>query len=247
MKSPAFDLGQTLIVGLLVLAVSACGGSATTWRPIDVRSPPERAPETSLIKADDAVLSDADIHRIMAVKPTLPKVLRIAIFHLHHASTDQASYEPERKTDDELTAGTAGFVRQLRALPGVVDASYLPRFLAPKEPTLAHVRQAAARYRADVAFVFTSTCQLDRLVKVFKANQAKAYCATDAALVDVRNGTIPFVGRSRRDIVLDESDDDMHLEETVRRVELSAIDLALQDTARDLGVFFERSLRGPAL
>jgi hypothetical protein len=242
MKDSAFQSCHALGGVLLALAASACGGAATTWRPVEVHSPPERAPETSLIKSDDAVMSDAEIHHLMSVKPTLPKVLRMAIFHLHHVGTDQAAWEPQSAKDDELTATSSGFVRQLRSLPSVVDASYLPRFVAPKEPSLGHVRQAAARYQADVAFVFTSTCQLYSTFKLFAADEAKAYCATDAALVDVRTGTIPFVARARRDLLLDESDDDMQLQDTVRRAELGAIDLALQDTARDLGLFFQRSL-----
>jgi hypothetical protein len=245
MNHSCFDLSSALGIALLALAASACGAS-TTWRPIDVQSPPARAPEASLIKSDDAVMSDAEIHQLMAVKPTLPKLLRMAIFHLHHVGTDQAAWEPQSAKDDELTATNSGFVRQLRALPNVVDASYLPRFVVPKEPSLGHVRQAAARYQADVAFVFTSTCQLYSTFKLFAADEAKAYCATDAALVDVRTGTIPFVARSRRDLLVEKGDTDMQLQDTVRRVELSAIDLALQDTTRDLGIFLERSLKTPA-
>jgi hypothetical protein len=247
MTNSTFDPLKRFAAVLLAVAASACGGGAisTPRRPIDVDGPPAQAPEASLIKSDATIMSDAEIHALLSARPALPKELRIAILHLHHKGTDRASYAPVSTIDDGLTATSAGFIEKLRALPQVIDASYLPRFLAPKEPSLAHVRQAAARYQADLAFVFTSTCQLFEQYKVFAANEGKAYCATDAALVDVRTGTIPFVTRARRELLLDESDADMQVQDTARRAELGAIDLALQDNARDLGAFLQRSLRSP--
>jgi hypothetical protein len=107
------------------------------------------------------------------VRPVLRDRLRVAVLHLGHRSVDFAwlyHAEPVPATWLQEKLFTA-----LHGAAGVHDASYLPSFLIPVKLTVAHLREAAARYQADLLLVFQTECRTHQEYRLFQASRAKAY------------------------------------------------------------------------
>jgi hypothetical protein len=115
-----------------------------------------------------------------------------------------------------------------------LDASYLPAFLYGATPTIARLREAAARQQADLLFMFSTDCDLHQAYHAFSADEARALCHADSALLDVRTGLVPFVSRAEETITLSEADDEFSIEETIRRAETRGVDAAMRTNAEAL-------------
>jgi hypothetical protein len=103
-----------------------------------------------------------------------------------------------------------------------------------------HLREAAARFQADVVFVYRTDCQAYERYRFFQASQAKAFCSAESALLDVRSGIVPFTTRSLRDFTVAEESSDAGFLETVRNAETHAFTAALEENARGLNGFLSR-------
>ena len=139
-----------------------------------------------------------------------------------------------------MIASNPAFVATLRHTTMIKDASYLPVFLVSASPTIAQLREAGARYQADVVLLFSTNCRLYPEYKLFEANEVRAYCSADSALLDVRTGLVPWVSRSGEDITVKEAGSEYHLGETIQRAELAGIDRAMQANALELVLFLKR-------
>ncbi len=232
--------GALIGAGLLSLFTATCSSVASRPHERLQMSGDETAGPLSLFPDDQAVLADADIERILQARPVLRDRLRIAVLHIGHRSVDFAwlyHSEPVPATwlQEKLFAS-------LNAAAGVHDASYLPSFLIPPKRTIGHLREAAARYQADLLLVFQSECRTHQQYRFFQASQAKAYCLADAGLLDVRTGLVPFTSRAVQEYLLEEHRSDLDLGDTVRRSEQTAVEAAMAENAQNL-VTFLGSLR----
>src|SRR5690606_26091399 len=144
---------------------------------------------------DAVVLSDAEIARILDAEARLPRAPRLALVHLRHDS-------PDASVDSRSLPRDVGpqLVQQLRYSRLFADASYLPGFLHARAPTMGQLREAAARYQAELIFVFSTDCALSHELGFLSDDQARARCHADAALVDVRTGLVPFGSRAERTV-----------------------------------------------
>jgi hypothetical protein len=131
------------------------------------------------------------------------------------------------------------FMDSLRGATAIIDASYLPGFLISKSPTLAQLREAAARYQADLVLLFTTSCRLYPQHNLLASSEVRAYCSADSAVLDVRTGLVPFVSRGGDDLVLKETQKDLRLSETVQRAELDGVDRAMELNAARLIKFLQ--------
>jgi hypothetical protein len=228
---------------LPLVLTAACAPYATHARDVRVAEPAAEPPATSLIPTDAHALTDAEIHQILAAQPTLPPRIRVGLVHLSHRSLDEwfGEQDPQR-----MIASNPHLVATLRHTEMVKDASYLPVFLVSASPTIAQLREAGARYQADVVLVFSTNCRLYPEYKLFEANEVRAYCSADSALLDVRTGLVPWVSRSGQDITVKEARSEYHLGETIQRAELAGIDRAMQSNATELVLFLRRVTSTPA-
>ena len=236
----------TLVAAVLAAFSLACTTVAT--QPSDrfaVQSEYSAAePNASLFPSDAEILSDEQIRRILETRVAVPDRARIALLHLNHRSLGRyfswSNYyggtAAERLADDAL-------VRDLRESPSIADAAYLPSLLLPAERSVPRLREAAARFQSDLLFVYATDCQVFSRYRVFKADESKAQCTAEAALLDVRTGVVPFTAKAEEEFVVEQRKSDADFAETIERAEASAAQAAVRSTARSLVDFLAASHR----
>jgi hypothetical protein len=227
-----------LPASILLVALSSCASVATQPRPErDLKAAEGDSKEPlSLFPSDTATLTDAEIAHILDVNVRLRSRVRLAVLHLDHRSVDfgwlYGGGAPVGWLNAEMFA-------VLRKLDRVYDASYLPSVLIPSKLTVAHLREAGARYQADLLLIFRTECRTHQQYRLFRASRAKAYCLADASLLDVRTGIMPFTSRATRDYLIEEKESEIDLAETVRRSEQTAVEAAMLENANNLASFLK--------
>ena len=184
----------------------------------------------SLFSGDAATLSDEAIQRILAYDYEPPALSRVALmpfgrelWSMWSEELALASEEMQKEVLDEL-----------RASPRIYDASYLPSILVPENRTVPHLREAAARYQADLLLVYRSFCQSFERYRIFAADESRAYCGVEAVLLDTRTGLVPFTTVSRHAFDAVENRADKNFRETRLRAQLDATAAALGDVSAEV-------------
>lgn len=225
-------------VGLFLITLF-CAGCAVAPQAQRASSSPapyalqEYQSPQSLFSGDAAVLSDADIDRILKFSYVLPKQARVAVLSLGQELW--FGYSDELARGGEEIRGR--FTAQLKAAPTVTTASYLPSLLIPKNRSVAYFREAAARYQADLLVVYQSSCRTYEKYRLFSASSSKSFCNIEALVLDVRTGIVPFTTVATQEFVASQSDADANFGETMRKAELSAIRDALGKIGNDIAVY----------
>jgi hypothetical protein len=230
---------------LTLLIASGCASVATQQPARPIAEGVEQPSPASLFPSDSAVLDDAEIGRILRTQVRLPAHVRVALLHVDHRSAGRYygwySHVLGRTATPKVELNPS-LVETLRSSSKIQDASYLPDFLVPEKPTVGHLREAAARYQSDLLFLFKSDCQLYDRYRFLRADEAKAYCIVDSAVLDTRTGIVPFTSRSRQDVTLEQQRSDAEFAETLRNAEVAALDQAMQENAENLVRFLGGSL-----
>jgi hypothetical protein len=226
---------------LLLVACSTLGACATTYtadRPADYLDAEQtRSDAHSLFGSDASVLADADIERILSYEYASPAISRIALLPFGWSTWSGWSEEMAISVE----AIDAQVLQTLRASPRIFDASFLPSILVPEQRTVGHLREAAARYQADLLLVFRSSCRSFQRYRIFGAERSRSYCSVEAVLLDVRTGLVPFSASTMQNFEVAESDDDFNLQETMLRAQLEALANALGEVSAVVVGFVERS------
>ena len=177
----------------------------------------------SLFSGDESILSDEAIGRILEYNYTPPTLSRVALMPFGREVWSEWSEElavaSERMRTDVLG--------QLVSSPRVYDASYLPSILIPEQKTVPHLREAAARYQADLLLVYRSYCRSFERYRLFVADRSRAYCGVEAVLLDTRTGLVPFTSVALESFEAIETEGDINFRETVLKAQLSATEDAL--------------------
>ncbi len=212
-----------------LLALAGCSVPMATEARPDVYYESTRAGLTgeteSLFTSDEAILSAADIEKILAYRHTVRPLNRIGIVTLGHAFWYGYSEELARSGTDIQQK----LVGRLRSSPKVYDASYLPVLLIPRKRTVGHFREAAARYQADMLLIYQASCRTYDKYRFFSPDEAKSYCNVEAVLLDTRTGIVPFTVTASRDFHAKENKEDTNFRETMARAELAALADALDE------------------
>jgi hypothetical protein len=222
------------------LGLTACATTYTESRPADYDSAygvqTNVSQERSLFSSDEKILSDADIARILEYNYTAPPLSRIAIMPFGWAAWSGWSEQMAIATDTIDNQ----VISSLRSSSRVYDATFLPSILVPEKRTVPFLREAGARYQADLLLAFRTACQTFERYRLFKANQTRAFCSVEAVLLDVRTGLVPFVATSTKAFVAVESPADLNLRETILRSQLEANGNALGEISQNIVRFIER-------
>jgi len=223
-----------LLTGMAVL-LSACDSAPPrSSSGFDSYARAAEAAPASLFAGDAAVLSDADIDRILKYKYVPPRQTRIAVLAVGQRFWMGYSDELARGAEDVRNA----FTSLLQTSPAVTRAAYLPELLVPEKRTVAYLREAATRNLADTLIVYQASCQTYEKSRVFSANTAKSFCNVEAALLDVRTGIVPFTATATEQFSLDVSASDADSYETRQKAELRAIRAALLKVGNDVVAYF---------
>ena len=216
---------RTIIFGLVISALVGCAVPLSTMsRPDEYYDSPGIAQAgASLFSGDAATLSDDAINTILSYKYTPPKLSRIALMPFGREIWSNWSEELSLASEQVQT----NVIDKLRSSPSVYDASYLPSILIPEHRTVPHLREAAARYQADLLLVYRSYCRTFERYRLFAADKVRAYCGVEAVLLDTRTGLVPFtsVASEYYDVVKNKAD--TNFRETRLRAQLEATAQAL--------------------
>ena len=217
---------RTLAAVIPALLLMACTAT-TPYPPVSVPASAPPAADESLFTSDAAVLSDAEIARILSHPYAPPVQSRIALLALGQPQWFSWSDDLARQSEEVRQ----GVVSQLRTSGAVVSASYLPTFLVPEKRTVGLLREAAARYQADLLLIYRTSCRTYERYRLVRNDQTKAACSVEAALLDVRTGIVPFTTTVSRDYSAVKAVEDVTFEETVRKAELASVADALKEVA----------------
>lgn len=178
--------------------------------------------EASLFKGDAIVLSDAEIARILASPVTVASSNRLAVLKL---GTTRYWSEEHAKAEE---ATVAALLSRLRSASAVTFAGELPKLLIPEKKTVPFLREAAARYRADLLLVYDTNVRTFTKYRTLGKDEVRALCSVEAVLLDVRTGLVPFTTRRVEEVLASRAPDDIDFSETIAKAIASAEGRALE-------------------
>ncbi len=225
--------------GLVISALAGCTAPLTTMSRPDAYydSAITAQAGASLFSGDAATLSDDAINTILSYKYTPPKLSRVALMPFGREIWSNWSEELSLASEQIQT----NVIDKLMSAPSVYDASYLPSILIPERRTVPHLREAAARYQADLLLVYRSYCQTFERYRIFAADRSRAYCGVEAVLLDTRTGLVPFTSVASEFYDVTENKADTNFRETRLRAQLEATAQALGKVSSEVVDFLAAS------
>ncbi len=184
----------------------------------------------SLFKSDQAILSNEEIEKILGGKIQLPRQAHLTVLRLG-SSSEILSWA--------FLSGSANPLSALESSQRLTRVSWLPSLLIPEKMTVPLLREAAARFQADLLLVYRSPCQRFQDYRLFGTDKAKTYCVAEGILLDVRTGVIPFSTVTTEEVRAQEekSGGDVSFYETMQKAEAQATAQALTKLAQQLSEF----------
>jgi len=182
----------------------------------------------SLFRSDQAILSNEEIERILGGKIQLPRPAHLTVLRLG-SSQEVLSWA--------FLSGAQNPLSALQSSQRLTRVSWLPSLLIPEKLTVPLLREAAARFQADLLLVYRSPCQRFQDYRIFGTDKAQTYCIAEGVLLDVRTGVIPFSTATTQEVRVEEKPDDVNFRETVQKAEAQATAQALTELAQQLSEF----------
>lgn len=231
-----------LSLSLLLLMLAGCAPSVTT-SGYHQPSPSDPKPDIlGLFEGNTSVMTDVEINRILDTPWIIPEHIRVALLPLGHRSGLQNAlyggyYEDPLSATGQTTAWAA--VQALLEIPGIYDAAYLPGFMIPENKSIPRLRAAATRYQSDWVLLYSSEVTANPQYHTFKKDEVFGLCLVECALLDVRTGLMPFVGRAKKEFHVKEQDGDDTMSMMVARAEQQAVDEAMLENVAALARLLE--------
>lgn len=226
-----------LVAVAIITLVSGCASNSTQHRPESYYSNSPVADDTSDLFGSGELLSDADIELILNYRLKLPEKNRVAILKLSKDSYWQYYSNDFTQLTDSISKD---FIQILVKSDNIYDASFLPSMLVPEKRTVPYLREAAARYQADLLLVYRSSCRSYQKYRFVSPNETKAYCSVEAALLDIRKGIVPFTSVSTNEFKTVKDPADTNFNETKKKAELEAVSKSLGEVAKELVNFLSK-------
>jgi hypothetical protein len=225
------------LVGLVGLVSLSCAStkpaSSSYFSSLDYQA--RETLQQSLFREDLSLLSNEEIDRILSSKIELPRNARLALLQLGADPHVLVLPAPDAGEGDALAA----LFERLGASERLSSVTLLPSLLVPSSLSVAKLREAAARFQADLLFIYRTPCQQFHRNRFLGADEAKAYCIAEGVLLDVRTGIIPFSAVAASTFGAVQGPEDLTSYETLRRSQSLAITQALDDLADDLLAFID--------
>jgi hypothetical protein len=219
----------SLLIGLLA---AGCAKSRAPMTPADYYASEayqnRDVLRQSLFKSDEAVLTSEEIERILGSKIQLPAQAHLTVLRLGL---------PNETLSWAFLSGPENPLAVLGTAPRLNRVSWLPSLLIPEKMTVPLLREAAARFQADLLLVYRSPCQQFRDYRLFGTDKAKTYCIAEGLLLDVRTGVIPFSAATTREVRVQAASGDVNFYETMQKAEAQATGEALGELAQQLAAF----------
>jgi hypothetical protein len=229
MRSAKNQASYLLILTLLLLVPSVGCYKKT------VAAPPPPPPsliedeskslQESLFKGDQAVLSNQDIDRILNARVTLENRHRMAVLGV----TSRWAWSEELTSLE--TQNAERFIQALKAAPQLTQVRYMPSLLVPERRTVPYLREAAARFQADLLLVYVARVQTFEKSRLVGTDEVRAQCIVESVLLDVRTGIVIQTASGTEGVYAKKSPGDLSFSETVAKAETEAKGKALLKVA----------------
>ena len=166
----------------------------------------------------------------------LPEKSRVAVLKLS-SDNDWRYYSSDfNELNNSLVKS---LIIKLRSSSRMYDASFLPAMLVSEKSTVPVLREAAARFQADLLLAYMSTCQSYQKYRLIDPNETKSYCSIEAVLLDIRSGLIVKFIVSTEEYSIKKSTSDTNFYETIKKAELKAVAKALGNVANKIVSFLK--------
>lgn len=216
---------------VLCLFLQACATVSSIDKPHSQAHGGALAEEAGLLESVTVGNDDKKIKELLNYYVKLPAKNRIAILKLSKDSYWRYYSNDFNQINDSLVNE---FIKRLRSSSRVYDASFLPAMLVPEKRTIPVLREAAARFQADLLLAYRSSCQSYQKYRFIRADETKSYCSVESVLLDTRSGVIVKSIVSREDFFTSKASGDMSFSETVKKAELEATAKALGNVAKEV-------------
>jgi hypothetical protein len=191
----------------------------------------------SLFPSDAEVLSNEAIERVLSSQIVLPAEGRLAV--LRFGWQPDVRWWRSQSAIELHEEIIRGLLRKLEGCKRLRQVSLLPSLLTPEKQTVAYLREAAARYQADLLLVYRTTSGTHERKKLLARDQAKAYSTVEAILLEVRTGIVPFTSAVTETATTTRTRDDLSFSETVQRAQLEAFSRAIGRVGEELAGFLD--------
>lgn len=213
------------------ILLHACATVGSIDRPASYYQENSTSSQDGVVVSDLHGDDDKKIKELLNYRLKLPEKNRIAILKLS-ADNYWRFYSNDFNQLNE--ALVESLIVKLRNSSRVFDASFLPAMLVSEKRTVPVLREAAARFQADLLLAYRSSCQSYQKFRFIDPNETKSYCSVEAVLLDVRSGVIAKSVVSTEDFTASKSSNDKNFSETVKKAELEAVAKALGNVADEV-------------
>ncbi|MEO1021716.1 MAG: hypothetical protein AAFW89_04175 [Bacteroidota bacterium] len=226
-----------LFTGLLLL--TACTNSYM------VHQQPKPVLNESLFPADQGLMSQADINRILDSQIAIPDHQNIAVFRypdqdyrsLNTVYGNQYWYNESYMKQQQAYMDTLSSV--LSSSNKIKGVRVIPSMLEPAKRDVPHLRQTSVRLHAPLLLVFRMESDLYQNYKFLKGSKLKAFSTIEMVLLDVRTGIIPFSIIVTEDVETRKTDQDLNGDLAKQRAIATAAKQAIGVSTQKLVEFLE--------
>jgi len=181
--------------------------------------------EESLFKGDQEVLSNADIERILSARVGPEDRNRLAVLGLgSRIAWSQALADLDEQNSQRL-------IQALRSAAQLSRVQFMPTLLVPEKRTVPYLREAAARFQADLLLIYTTRVQTFEQTRLIGDDEVRALCLAESVLLDVRTGIVVHSNRSSELFAARKVSGDLNFSETVAKAQTEATGRALLKVA----------------
>lgn len=172
--------------------------------------------EESLFKGDQAVLSNQDIDRILTAHITLADRHRLVVLRLN---TRNVWYQ---EIADIEAQNSARFLNTLSTASQFTQVRFMPALLIPEKRTVPYLREAAARFQADLLLVYGTRVQTFQRDRLIGTDEVHAEAVVESVLLDVRTGIVVFAAQTTEGVSAKKVPGDLNFSQTVVKAETEA-------------------------
>ena len=225
---------KIIYVAIACILLQACTTVGSLDRPASYYQ--ESSSSSQEVLVDSAVFGDDDkkINELLNYQVKLPEKNRIAILKLSADNYWRFYSNDFTQLNDALVNS---LVVKLRSSNRLYDASFLPAMLVSEKRTVPVLREAAARFQADLLLAYRSSCQSYQKYRFIDPDESKSYCSVESVLLDVRSGIIVKSIVSTEDFAAKKTASDTNFSETIKKAELEAVAKALGNIANEIVKF----------
>jgi hypothetical protein len=103
----------------------------------------------------------------------------------------------------------------------------MPTLLIPERRTVPYLREAAARFQADLLLIYGTRIQTFRRDRLIGTDEVHAEAAVESVLLDVRTGIVIYTSQTAEGISAKKASGDVNFSQTVAKAETEATGKAL--------------------